>query len=323
LLDYLARLAGHSKEPSPNTAEARALQASAFRRIWGALLDRRDWVSYVYVPILVPILTILPYFIVEYYRWASRTNVLIQSLAEDRRDLDTMSGLLKNGPEKLWAGQSTEQVNKRDELDLRGFEILQASFILDLRTWKPEAHAQNVLSYTHLYRRLKVLKQLDNPGNNLFRYPIFLGSRWATFRFPRQELQPKLTRVCDMEFAEHGQKNCQYEVSYDFKKVPPGELRDLVIESQAPGIFLERGENWTGLNFEMLADTSELTFWILMPEGRRYREWRVFRHKKGDRGSVEVVKVVTEYWAGDYTILAFKLLSVKPGYSYEVQWFYR
>jgi hypothetical protein len=37
---------------------------------------------------------------------------------------------------------------------------------------------------------------------------------------------------------------------------------------------------------------------------------------------VEGVKVVTEYLADDFTILAFKLLSVKPDYVYEVQWFY-
>jgi hypothetical protein len=41
------------------------LQASAIRRIWGTLLDWRDWTSYVYVPIIVPILaddsTILAY----------------------------------------------------------------------------------------------------------------------------------------------------------------------------------------------------------------------------------------------------------------------
>jgi hypothetical protein len=37
---------------------------------------------------------------------------------------------------------------------------------------------------------------------------------------------------------------------------------------------------------------------------------------------VEAVNVVTEYMAADMTILAFKLLSVKPGYRYEILWFY-
>jgi hypothetical protein len=35
------------------------------------------------------------------------------------------------------------------------------------------------------------------------------------------------------------------------------------------------------------------------------------------------VKVVTEYLGDDYTILAFKLLALKAGYTYEITWFYR
>ena len=38
---------------------------------------------------------------------------------------------------------------------------------------------------------------------------------------------------------------------------------------------------------------------------------------------MEPVKVVTEYLAEDSTILAYKLLSVKAGYTYEVTWFYK
>jgi hypothetical protein len=38
---------------------------------------------------------------------------------------------------------------------------------------------------------------------------------------------------------------------------------------------------------------------------------------------MEEVKVVTEYLAEDYTILAYKLMLGKAGYTYEVQWFYK
>ena len=33
--------------------------------------------------------------------------------------------------------------------------------------------------------------------------------------------------------------------------------------------------------------------------------------------------MVTEYLADDYTILAYKLLALKPGYIYAVQWYYK
>ena len=35
------------------------------------------------------------------------------------------------------------------------------------------------------------------------------------------------------------------------------------------------------------------------------------------------MKVVTEYLAEDSTILAFKLLSLDPGWTYEVGWVYK
>ena len=126
-----------------------------------------------------------------------------------------------------------------------------------------------------------------------------------------------------MENAVKEEKDCQWEVDYNFKEVPAGEFRDLVFESQAPGLVLERREYSTGLSFDLPLEAYELTFWVLMPTGREYQDWRIYRHKKGETDSLEAVKAVTEYWAGNSTILAFKLLTVKPGYSYEILWYYK
>ena len=60
-----------------------------------------------------------------------------------------------------------------------------------------------------------------------------------------------------------------------------------------------------------------------MPEGKEYRSFRIIRYETGKPEKVEAVKVVTEYLAEDFTILAFKLLSLKAGYTYEVSWTYR
>jgi hypothetical protein len=75
--------------------------------------------------------------------------------------------------------------------------------------------------------------------------------------------------------------------------------------------------------FQIQAETAELTTWVLMPEGQEYRSFRIIRYKTGKPEEVEAVKVVTEYLAEDFTILAFKLLSLKPGYTYEVSWSYQ
>ena len=76
------------------------------------------------------------------------------------------------------------------------------------------------------------------------------------------------------------------------------------------------------LAFEVEAETVELTRWLLLPQGQQYHTFQLIRYKTGQPEVTENVKVVTEYLAGDYTILAFKLLSVEAGYTYEITWFY-
>jgi hypothetical protein len=63
--------------------------------------------------------------------------------------------------------------------------------------------------------------------------------------------------------------------------------------------------------------------WVLMPRGREYQDFRIRRHETGKPEKAEAVHVVTEYLAKDYTILAFKLLALKPGWTYEVNWVYK
>ena len=70
--------AGHSQR--------RELQHSALCRIWSALPDFRDWVSYVYVPILLLILVLLPYLVVKSYQRAHRVGQIVDSLAQGSRD---------------------------------------------------------------------------------------------------------------------------------------------------------------------------------------------------------------------------------------------
>ena len=70
------------------------------------------------------------------------------------------------------------------------------------------------------------------------------------------------------------------------------------------------------------AKTAELTRWILLPEGKAYRSFRVTRYETGKPETAEDVRIVTEYLAENRTILAYKLLSLEPGYTYEVTWYY-
>src|SRR5262249_16942623 len=73
----LGRLVVGKGEPAAVTVKARTLQASAVRRIWSTMLDYRDWTSYVYVPIIVPILVLAPYFAYRFYETSQQYKELM------------------------------------------------------------------------------------------------------------------------------------------------------------------------------------------------------------------------------------------------------
>ncbi len=172
------------------------------------------------------------------------------------------------------------------------------------------------------YRRLKVFKQPEKAGDSLFHVYLLGTSSEMAVRFPTQQLQPKLS-MSRVEDATRGQTEYHWRASYDFQHVPVGEFVDLIVEYHSPGQYRQRGGEGTVLVFPIHADTAELTAWILMPEGKEYESFRVVRYETAKPANVEAVKVVTEYLAEEFTIIAFKLLSLKSGYTYEVSWTYR
>lgn len=308
------------KEPAPATTDARKLQASAFRRVWSTMLYWRDWVSYVYVPIIIPLVVVLPYFTMKAYQRSHRLSELVESLSQGSRDLEVMTGLLE-GPVDPFPGEPAEEVHEPLAHDYAGFDVLQDSRILDLRTWNPSADGkQDSNSLVYGYRRLKVLKRKDNRDNDVFCMNALASSAQTHFRFPQQELQPTL-RMTRLENSTP-EKECLWQVSWDLRTVPPDEHVDLIYEHYSPALFLRRGHDSSSLSIPIEADAAEVTRWILMPEGKAYKNFRILRYVTGHPETSELVRVVTRYMASDSTILAYKLNSAQAGYTYEVTWYY-
>jgi predicted acylesterase/phospholipase RssA len=311
-----------TKAPAAATADARALQASAFRRIWSTLLDRRDWVSYVYVPIILPILVLLPYVTFSVYKQTHEYNRLVKSFSQGTRDLETLSEMLNAKPEN-WAGERPDKVRSLDEPDLTGFEILQDSRIVDLRGWRPTAGGDvEQGSVVVIRRRMKVLKLRENKGNNVFRLHLLPTSLQTAVRFPAQQLRPRL-RMCEVESSVPGQEECRWEADFDFLGVPAGDFAELILDERSPGKYLEGGQGGAGITFHLSADTGELVMWLLMPRGREYTSFNISRHKTGKPETSESFRPVTEYLADDYAIIAFKLVSLDAGWTYQVRWIYK
>jgi hypothetical protein len=143
-----------------------------------------------------------------------------------------MSQLL-DGPMRPWDGVSAEEVRTLPEPDFKGFAVLQDSRIIDMRRWKPDAAGkQDSSSLVYGYRRLRVVRLHDNTKNDVFRIGVLATSPLTTIRFPRPEpphLHPQL-RMRNVEGTVPGDKKCQWQVSYNFANVRPGDLVDLTYE---------------------------------------------------------------------------------------------
>ncbi|WP_162820747.1 patatin-like phospholipase family protein [Microvirga calopogonii] len=307
--------------PTAVTRTARTLHGSAGRRIWSTLLDYRDWVSYVYIPILIPMLVLAPYFVIQAYERAHRLNQIVQSLAQENRDLQQMT-LLLDGPVAPFGGARAEELRPDDTADLTGFTILQDLRIIDLRHWGMEADgSKDPGSSIYGYRRLKVRKEPESTSNT-FRISVLAISPDTQVRFPPQQLKPELySRGLAGPGPDESLRH--WEVGADFGKVPAGETADLIYEHRSPGLFLRTGIASTSLTFDIEADTVEMDAWLLLPRGREYRTFQLIRYPTAGRQPVESVTPVTEFRSNDFTILAFRLLALKAGYSYDLTWFYR
>jgi hypothetical protein len=293
------------------------LQLSALRQIWGNLLSPRDWTSYIYVPLLFSLFILLPYLMVKSYLASKRVNHLVESLAHGNPDIDMLSQLMA-GPVKPFKGESAVGVRSIEPPNYKGFSFLHDSRILDLRPWNPS----DPTSLVYGYRHLKLLKNSDNTGNDVFRMVEITTHPDAQFRFLPSLYQPRLRRMC-VENSGTQEASCQFEVIVDLSKVPNDQVVDVIYEHYSRGAFLQGGEHFTTVAFCTEVDAPEVTRWFLLPSGKEYRSYQIVRYKTGNPRTAEVVKGHTDYMVDDPSIIAFKLASVKAGYTFEVTWIYK
>lgn len=306
------------RERTAITADARALQASARRRIWSRFFDRRDWITYVYVPILVPILLVLPFVSYRAYKHAVRLNNLTLSYAQGSPDLAQLDRMLSEEPMKPWKGVPIEEGRAANAPELTGFKVLSDSRITDLRAWNPTTvGAVNSDSRVFVYRRVSVVKLPENQGVSSFPVRLILAGAEGEVRFPTQALPGKVVKTLQSDGKAY-----RWDAVFDFTKAPVGTAMDLIVEIQSPGIFLRGSESSTGMGFAIEAETAELSQWVLMPKGRQYGNFRYIRYKKDQPDTAEDKRFVTQYLAKDHSILAFKLLALDPGYEHEISWHY-
>jgi len=247
-------------------------------------------------------------------------NQIVQSLAQGSRDVEQMSRLMA-GPVDRFPGAKAVKPPLDAAAEVKGFTILQDLRMIDLRRWYgAKGTASN--SYLYGYRRLKIRREPENRDNHQFRVSVLAVSADTQVRFPTQELTPTLYAQ-EIGTDPRGQKMIHWTVGVDLRKVPPGDTVELIYEHISPGAFVMEGMSSNTLSFDVEANTIELTRWLLMPSGREYKSFLLLRYKTGEPDYAEKVKLTTEYLPEDREILAYKLLALQAGYTYELSWFYK
>jgi hypothetical protein len=227
--------------------------------------------------------------------------------------------MLDEEPLKPWTGVALEDGHDAVAPDASGFKVLSDSRITDLRAWNPatagKVHAD---SRAYTYRRLTVLKKPEQIGAAFFPVRLILDGAEGQVRFPAgQSLEARVVKT-PLKDGQH----YRWEAIFDFTKTPAATPTDLLIEVQAPGIFLHGSESTTGMEFDITSETAEFAQWVLMPKGRNYKNYRYLYYKKDQPETVSEKKFYREYLAKDHSILAFKLLALDPGYQHEICWNY-
>jgi hypothetical protein len=297
---------------SAEAEESRRLQQSADRRIWSRLLDYRDWVSYIYVPLLVPILIVLPYFIMKWYREAHIDRQLVESLAQSNRDYAFMRKLLQEEPRPPFEGMRPQEVRELTPVDYKGFEVIADMRVFDFRPWKPSTgHASDERSWAHGYRRVRVQKL--EPNANRF---VMLGRTKSA----QMEVRSLTDRVpMKLRLLRNTAQKAEtplhvYEIEFDLSKVPVRTVVDLAFEysDREP-----RPANWQALDFYVDTDTALLSLWLLMPYDLPVKNFDVYRFSSGKDPVPETIAPSQQITLMNGRIAAFSVASAKPGFIYE------
>ncbi|MCI0680757.1 MAG: patatin-like phospholipase family protein [Gemmataceae bacterium] len=307
-------------KPAPKAAleaaESRQLQQSAGRRLWSTLLDYRDWTSYVYVPLLIPILLVLPYYGVKWYRQSQVIQRLIEGLAQNNGDFEVMSKLLQEGPSAPFRGMAAQEKGELAPLDYSGFEVIADTRVLDFRPWKIGSKQADERSYAYAYRRTRVKKLGPTAREFVIRVRGSVAKaqvRSLTDRFPA-ELRSGQDKATD-----DGKPVAAFDMAFDLTKAVAQDVVDLSFEvtGEPPPQFLK------GATMDVDAKTALLTCWLLLPDGKHYQGMELLRYPAGNDSSPERMVPASEIVSPNGQIAAFALLSLEPGCMYERRWTYR
>ncbi len=318
----LALLTGN-RGPTEDVIAARKLQASALRNVWARLLDWRDWTSYVYVALILVILSVGPvgiYRLLVARREYRETQKLTESIARTDQDQLAVLRLLRDGTVAPWKTGPVDEVTSLLPATETGIKFNTDHTILDPRKIDMRESANNPgKNSIYARRRVRFQKTSDLDKDQPFVYRFTVPAVSLEIRVLNRELHPRLRRLKKSPETEGGLES-NWELQLDLTTVPLGEPVDLVIEilmeDPLPGDF----ERDPRVRLIVNAPVAELVAYVLLPENRQFDHFRLVAL---DPRHLDTSRVVTPTEGLEYnrgSIIHWSLLAPAPGTIYECHW---
>ncbi|MDG3008203.1 patatin-like phospholipase family protein [Paludisphaera mucosa] len=293
------------------TRQAQQLRGSANRRVWSTLLDLHDWPTYVYIPLLVLLLGVLPVALYRYRRQANANAVIVDAITHGSPDFRKILEIVQRTTAPSWTPLPVQEVAQASRnVDYRGFEFLSDTSIVDLRDWRRSKSRDAA----HYYRRVRIKKRGDE-SVFVLQYPRVPFDR-IDFQGGPEKLKPVVRRIP----PETGKSETTWELAFDVSKVRAGSPIDVEIEATVHDFEARKGahENW--LRYSPPAATEQASVWVLFPESRPYKDYRLIRYAAGDPATVREIESQYTIDHPYGSIIAWSIVNAEAGYVYECEW---
>jgi predicted acylesterase/phospholipase RssA len=315
---YASSSVGQSAAASGSqvTADARSLRRSAQRRIWSTLFDWRDWPTYVFVPLLIFLVGVLPVLTWRFYQHSVMHATVVNAVAQGMPDFRKAMELIEHGPHQNWKAEPVERVAALKEIDYKGWELVNDTRILDLRGIEPSGWFNRTPPHYYVCNilRIRKLPTYQGDGKLTLIYP-FRGSA-PEVRVPSREYQPVVQQLKgDVEV--HDQPGSMTQIEFNLAHVPNGDSVNLECEFLFRDVSQVKGY-W--VRYKPMMPTKMSNVWLLFPSNHPYRNYKLRSFVAGQPGSPEneEPRYLIDHPLG--LVIAWSLTNPKDERTYECQW---
>ncbi len=299
------------------TKSARDLQNGANRRVWSALLDPQDWLTWIYVPLLVFLLAVLPWYVHRAYRHAHLTADLTRAVVKTRHDFGKTLELLEfdTPPQPVSSGfKEVEKLGPR--LADEGLDIISDSRITDLRHWfeTPDGPRR-----VYVCRHVMVRKIEESAGTPSLRLQDLWDSPDLVVHCENELLRP-VVRRSNQSPDNDPQGPFAWEVMLDFSGVRLGGTEEVVVEIMQTADEDSPHANREWWHFEIDAQPEVVTSWILLPDGAAGSDFSVVRYRNDNPDVVELIDPTDQTKMEGEEVIIWSVVHPDPGYTYSSRW---